>query len=202
MPTTVSNSNLQNLESYHYVVSRRRINSTVSLVHPNRHPAPRYYHAHSASGCRTAFASVAHRAACQACPWRHLAMLWLVPGSERAWSARSPVTEIAVRRARCARVVVPGTFTSKRSQPSSWAHASVACRDRAPDYIDMYAPRRLSRQLLWETSHQVLVSLILVCDLLVVLCFCRQLCSVLERRRLCDLRRQNSCWTACRNSCP
>lgn len=153
--------------------SRCRISSTVSLVHPNRRPAPRYYHAHSASECRTVFASVAHRVACQACPWHRLAMLWLVPGSERAWSARCPVIAIVIRKARCARVVLVGAFTSKRSQPSSWAHAGVACSGRAPDYTDMYAPRRLLRQLPWETSHQALVSLIQVCGLLVVLCSCR-----------------------------
>mgnify|MGYP003362540052 CR=1 FL=1 len=79
------------LESYRRFVPQPAINCTVSSAPQHRHPALRCYHAHSASVCRTVFASVAHRAACQACLC--LAMPWLVPGSERAWSALSPNVE-------------------------------------------------------------------------------------------------------------
>lgn len=79
------------LESYRHFVPQPAINCTVSFALQHLHPALRRYHAHSASVCRTVFASVAHRAACQACLC--LAMPWLVPGSERAWSALSPNVE-------------------------------------------------------------------------------------------------------------
>lgn len=79
------------LDSYRRFVPQSAINCTVSFALQHLHPALRYYHAHSASVCRTVFASVAHQAACQACLC--LAMPWLVPGSERAWSALSPKVE-------------------------------------------------------------------------------------------------------------
>jgi hypothetical protein len=85
-------------ESYRHVVPPLQINCTVSLAPQNRHPARRHYRARFASAYRTAFASAAHRAACQAC--LSLAMPWLVPGNERAWSALSPVIGDVVHGAR------------------------------------------------------------------------------------------------------
>lgn len=86
------------LESYRRFVPQPAINCTVSSAPQHRHPALRCYHAHSASVCRTVFASVAHRAACQACLC--LAIPWLVPGSERAWSALGHDVEDVDVRAR------------------------------------------------------------------------------------------------------
>ena len=71
----------------------------------------------------------------------------------RAWSARSPVILIAFRIARRVEDGLPEAFTSRQSQPSSWAHATVACSYRNPVRIGMYAPRRLLRLLLWEMSQ-------------------------------------------------
>lgn len=49
----------------------------------------------------------------------------------------------------CSKTVPLEAFTSKQSQPSSWAHASVACCGWTPRCIGMYAPRRLLRRRLW-----------------------------------------------------
>jgi hypothetical protein len=86
------------LESYRRFVPHPEINYTVSLAPQNQHPARRRYRAHSASEYRTGFASAARRAACQACLC--LATPWLVPGSERAWSALSPYVASVFHRAR------------------------------------------------------------------------------------------------------
>lgn len=86
------------LESYRHFVPPPAINSTVLPALQNRHPALRHYRVQSASTLRTVFASVAHRAACQACLC--LATPWRVPGSERAWSALSPNFEGVVHRSR------------------------------------------------------------------------------------------------------
>jgi hypothetical protein len=75
--------------SYRFVTSSigSCFNSTASSALQNPHRAQRHYRARSASECRTAFARAAHRVVCQACPWRRLVMLWLVPGGGRAWLA-------------------------------------------------------------------------------------------------------------------
>jgi hypothetical protein len=67
------------------------------------------------------FASAAHRAACQACLC--LATPWLVPGSERAWSALSPNVRGVVHRARSLQITSHAKWSSSRlSYPSSRNH--------------------------------------------------------------------------------
>ena len=122
-----------NLVSFRQIVYRLCFNSTALPALRNQRLAQRRYRAPSASACRIAFASAAHRAACQACLC--LATPWLVPGSERAWSALSPNVRSVIHRARSQEVasefevVELKAFTSKLSQPSSRAHVFAACPD-------------------------------------------------------------------------